>query len=143
MKRRVMLECAEGMSRFWHDGQEYGGGDYFTQHVSKVVASVVMAGGGVQQVVVAYLHDVVEDTEVTLDEICGIFGLDVAEAVDAITKREGESRNEYLDRCMQNPTAKFVKLHDAWCNLSASLKEGDQRRIRKYKLTMQKLLRGV
>ena len=142
MKDSIILKCAEEMSQCWHRGQKYGDGDYFQEHITKVVSSVVLAGGSVNEVVVAYLHDVVEDTDVDLDEICGFFGLEVAEAVDAITKRECESRDDYLKRCMENPTAKFVKIHDAWCNLNSSVKCGDQKRIRKYKLTIQKLLRN-
>ena len=46
----------------------------------------------------AVLHDVVEDSDVGLSRIRYDFGDRVAAAVDALTKREGESYDEYLDR---------------------------------------------
>lgn len=143
MKGSVLLKCASEMSQAWHKGQKYGEEDYFHSHITQVVSSVVNAGADTTHVVVAYLHDVVEDTEATLEDIEEFFGKEVADAVDAITKRSEETRSDYLVRCMDNPIAKFVKLHDAWCNFNRSVKEGDQRRIRRYNLTIQKLLRGV
>ena len=138
-----MEEQTAAYAEFHHKGQKYGDRDYFRAHILKVVQSLKSAGASLLAIQVGYLHDVVEDTEVTVDEICGVFGLEVAEAVDVITKREGKSRNEYLKRCLKNPIAKFVKLHDAWCNFNCSVKEGDQRRILRYNLTIQKLLRGA
>lgn len=143
MKGSYLLECASNMSQAWHKGQKYGEEDYFHSHITQVVFSVANAGADTTHVIVAYLHDVVEDTEATLEDIEEFFGKEVADAVDAITKRSGETRPDYLVRCMDNPVAKFVKLHDAWCNFNRSVKEGDQRRIRRYNLTIQKLLRGA
>lgn len=143
MKGSVLLKCASEMSQAWHKGQKYGEEDYFHSHITQVVASVVNAGADTTHVIVAYLHDVVEDTEATLEDIEKFFGKEVADAVDAITKRPEETRSDYLVRCIGNPVAKFVKLHDAWCNYNCSVKEGDQRRIRRYNLTIQKLLRGA
>lgn len=136
-------EQTAAYAEFHHRGQKYGDQDYFGAHILKVVQSLKSSGASLLAIQVGYLHDVVEDTEVTIDEICGVFGLDVADAVDAITKRPEETRSDYLVRCMGNPIAKFVKLHDAWCNFNRSVKEGDQRRIRRYNLTIQKLLRGA
>lgn len=136
-------EQTAAYAEFHHQGQKYGDQDYFGAHILKVVQSLKSSGASLLAIQVGYLHDVVEDTEVTIDEICGVFALEVAEAVDAITKREGESRNEYLKRCLKNPVARFVKLHDAWCNLNQSVASADAKRIRKYSNTVQCMLRGV
>jgi len=61
---------------------------------------------------VAILHDVVEDTDVTMDHIRREFPSLVVEAVDAITRREGESHDDYLARVGTNMTAREVKLAD-------------------------------
>ncbi len=62
---------------------------------------------------VALLHDVVEDTLVTLDDL-RTAGLseEIVEAVDAITKRKGESKDDYYQRVKANPIALVVKLAD-------------------------------
>jgi len=68
--------------------------------------------------VVAVLHDVVEDTHVTGEEIHKLFGQVIGDAVDCMTKFEKlpngryESYREYLDRVGANPIAKRVKLAD-------------------------------
>lgn len=50
---------------------------------------------------VCYLHDTVEDCDVTLDAIERKFGCDVCADVDAMTKREGEDyHGAYLDRLL-------------------------------------------
>lgn len=48
--------------------------------------------------IVAILHDVVEDTDITLDDISYRFGEVIADAVDAITHRKNEPREEYYTR---------------------------------------------
>jgi (p)ppGpp synthase/HD superfamily hydrolase len=69
------------------------------------------------------LHDSVEDTPLTLAKIESLFGKEVRDAVDALTKRESETREEYLIRCGSNPIARVVKLHDAAFNAHNSHKE--------------------
>jgi hypothetical protein len=67
--------------------------------------------------VVAILHDVVEDTDVTQAMITHTFPALVSDAVDAITHRKGEPHEDYLKRCVANPTAKAVKLADVIHNM--------------------------
>ena len=63
--------------------------------------------------IVGLLHDVVEDTNWTLDRLANEgFPKDIIDAVDAITYRKGEPRKDYLDRIKANPLAKNVKLAD-------------------------------
>ena len=66
----------------------------------------------------AVLHDVVEDTPVTLNELESEgFHADVIAAVDALTKRGGESRIEAATRAAANPIARVVKLADVTDNM--------------------------
>lgn len=62
--------------------------------------------------VVAWLHDVVEDTVVTLEAIRQAFGPVIADAVDAITHRPHESRVDYYARVKGNAIALVVKEAD-------------------------------
>jgi (p)ppGpp synthase/HD superfamily hydrolase len=130
-------------SESWHAGQKYGEEDYFTKHILKVVEYVQTSGGSPEAIVVAYLHDVVEDTGATIEDVKRFFGEEIAEVVDVLTKREEDGRDDYLKRVLKNPTARFVKMQDAICNLQESYKSGDARRIRRYELTISTLIRGV
>jgi len=72
-----------------------------------------------EEKVVALLHDVVEDTWVTLDDLrnAGVRE-DLVLAVDCITRREGESTDSYLDRVASNKVATKVKMQDMFHNSS-------------------------
>ena len=60
----------------------------------------------------ALLHDVVEDTEVTLSDLAKIFPSEVVEAVRLLTHEKGVSDTEYLTAIKSNPIALKVKLAD-------------------------------
>lgn len=72
-----------------------------------------------EEKVAAVLHDVVEDTKITLDDLrrAGIRE-DIVVAVDCLTHREGESTNDYLDRVASNKIARGVKDKDMTHNSS-------------------------
>lgn len=69
----------------------------------------------------AVLHDVVEDTPVSLEDL-GKEGFhpEVIAAVDALTKRSGESRLDAASRAAANPIARVVKLADVTDNMDLS-----------------------
>lgn len=60
----------------------------------------------------ALLHDVVEDTSVTLEELREQFPEEVTEAVRLLTHEEGTDYFDYIRAVRQNPVAKAVKLAD-------------------------------
>ena len=88
--------------------------------------------------IVAVLHDTIEDTYVTrkLLEFEG-FTDEVIDAVEALTKREGESRLDAAARAVANPIARIVKLADVTDNMDLSripnLTEKDFTRLKEYK----------
>ncbi|MDR1184900.1 MAG: HD domain-containing protein [Coriobacteriales bacterium] len=91
-----------------HAGQTDKGGRPYISHPLTVAA---MVKG--DAVVVALLHDVVEDTAVTLEDLRSAgFSDAVISAVDAITRRKGEHDVPYLARVRENPLALTVKLAD-------------------------------
>lgn len=63
-------------------------------------------------VCVALLHDVVEDTPVTLEELEKEFPKEVTEAVRLLTHEEGTDYFDYVRAIRENPVAKTVKLAD-------------------------------
>lgn len=104
-----------------HEGQvrKFDGRPYI-EH-PRAVEQIVAANGGTEnQRIAALLHDVVEDTEVTLEEIRRRFGDPVAEIVDALTRREGEAYVEFVERAATAAEGKawLVKRSDVLHNLS-------------------------
>lgn len=73
-----------------HGNQTYGTGVPYAHHL-ETVARIVEPYGNIAQIA-AYLHDIVEDTTITLDEVRGLFGEEVARAVDLCTDGPGDNR---------------------------------------------------
>ncbi len=93
--------------------------------------------------VVAVLHDVVEDTGYDLDDIEEEFGSEVRDAVDALTKHDGEDYEELIDRAAANPIAQTVKIADLEDNMNITrLDSVDQdlgERLAKYHRSWEQL----
>lgn len=83
--------------------------------------------------IVALLHDVVEDTATSLDDLARMFNPEIVAAVDALTKRSGEPYEAYLVRVIANPIAREVKKADLADN-------SDERRLSQLDAKTQKRL---
>lgn len=66
--------------------------------------------------IVAIMHDVVEDTDITLAYIRAEFGDEVADDIDALSRREGESYPDFIRRLAQRRKAVKIKLRDIFDN---------------------------
>jgi len=107
---------AEAWARRHHAGQVDKLGVAYIRHVEDVAARV--EGEGAAVVAIAWLHDIVEDTAVTLEDVERAFGLRVRAGVEAMTRRPEESYfADYLPRLMANPDAVRVKIADSSHNL--------------------------
>ena len=92
-----------------HLGQVDKAGEDYIKHPEKV-ASFVKTD---EEKAVAYLHDVIEDTELTLEDLYEYdFSKEILEAVDVITKKRGEDYQSYLNSVKKNKLARAVKLAD-------------------------------
>lgn len=85
----------------------------------------------------AVLHDVVEDTEWTLDALrTEGFPPAVLRAVDCLTHRDGEGYEDFVRRAAADPVARRVKLADIEDNMDmrriADLTDRDLERLKKY-----------
>ena len=90
------------------------------------------------------LHDVVEDTNVTVNDLKEAgFSDEVVSAVSTITKKAGEDYEKYLNRVKQNPIALRVKIADMEHNSDISRipnpTEKDLKRLEKYKIRLREL----
>lgn len=99
-----------------HAGQKRRNGNPYIIHPIRVSQEVHSD----TEKVVALLHDVLEDTTATYDEVLGLFGEEIAIAVLALTKTKGEPYMEYIHRVKRNPLAITVKIADMSDNLSDS-----------------------
>ena len=97
-----------------HAGQKRRNGDNYIIHPIRVSQEVKTQ----KQRIIALLHDTVEDTETTLEEITEAFGPEISEAVDALTHRTNEPYATYIQRVKKNSDAIQVKLADIADNLS-------------------------
>ena len=98
-----------------HEGQlDTNNGRPYIEHPFRVMS----AGQTLQEKIVGMLHDVVEDTPWTLEQLTEEgFSKDVIDGIDAMTRRDNESYDDYLLRVQDNPLATRVKLNDLTDNM--------------------------
>ncbi|NND00413.1 MAG: GTP diphosphokinase [Gammaproteobacteria bacterium] len=82
------IESAAQFAITAHQGQRRTSGEDYVNHTFAVAAIVHELGLDTDVVIAALLHDSVEDTQVTLEQIGQKFGPDVARLVDGVTKME-------------------------------------------------------
>lgn len=125
-----------------HHGQRDKAGQPYISHPLRVMLQMTTD----LERIVAVLHDVVEDTPVTLARLKRAgFPQAVLDAVDCLTKREGESYDQSIQRAKSNAIARQVKLADLEDNLDLRrlphVTEADQRRLEKYRRSREELAR--
>ena len=95
-------------------------------------------------VIVALLHDVMEDTDYTVDDLRAMgFSEDVLEALLLMTHKDDTPYRDYIKKLKDNPIAKTVKLADLRHNSDLSrletVTEKDVQRVEKYKKAVELL----
>ena len=120
------------MGQFRHDGKTP-----YIEHPRAVAAML----GRTDEKVVAWLHDVLEDTDMSKDELvaAGIPG-HMIDAVVALTQRPGEGYADYHRRVAANPLAVRVKIADMCHNLTDN---ASKRSARKYGHFIAHIVLGV
>jgi (p)ppGpp synthase/HD superfamily hydrolase len=127
------LERAIAIAATAHEGQVDKAGMPYVLHPLRMMLAVDTP----EARMAAVLHDVVEDTAVTLEQL-RVEGFPdvVIEAVEALTKRDGEDYEAFIRRVAPNPIARKVKLADLGDNSDLSRiaqpTERDLERIEKY-----------
>jgi len=117
---------------------------YFN-HLETVANTV--SSKNTEVVLIALLHDVLEDTDTTFVDLLAMgYSERVVYGVLALTKKDGESYPEYLDRVKANPDAVKVKLadlnHNSDLSRLAKVTNADLKRNVKY-ASAKKYLKGV
>ncbi len=135
----LRVEDAIAFAAAAHAGQVDKAGKPYILHPLRVMLRME----GVERQVVGVLHDVVEDCGVSLDEISVRFGEPVAAALDALSRREGESYDDFIERCGANDLARSVKWADIRDNSDLSrldkITGADLQRVEKYRKASNRL----
>ena len=129
-----LLEKAIEIATKAHSGQVNKGGVPYILHPTAVAAGVETT----EQKIVAYLHDVIEDTDITAEDLLAE-GLqnDIVDAIKVLTKKNGVPYMSYLQAVKKNELARVVKISDIKHNMDLSRIENptqrDFDRLDKYK----------
>lgn len=120
------------LARIAHFGQTDKAGEDYICHPLRV--SSALSG---DEAVVALLHDVVEDTPLTLDLLRREgFSEEVVAGVNAMTRRQGETYEAFVRRAGRNQIARTVKMADLADNMNLlrlpQLTDKDLQRVGKY-----------
>ena len=116
MEKQTIIDGALALAIEAHAGQTRWNGDPYVSHPMRVGAMV--AGYGALAVGAALLHDVVEDTAITLEDLWELgFPAPLVVAVDALTRRPDETYDSYIRRIREVPLALSIKLADIADNM--------------------------
>lgn len=90
----------------------------------------------------AVLHDVLEDSGLEPIDLAHAYEFNdiVVSAVDALTRRDGETYMSYIDRCRANRIARIVKQADLRDNMRPSKAPGHATRQERYRKALERLL---
>jgi guanosine-3',5'-bis(diphosphate) 3'-pyrophosphohydrolase len=126
---RLVSEAAELAARR-HNGQtrKGRGEEPYINHLAEVanMLSAATNGEDAELVAAGWLHDTIEDSETTHDELAQRFGLRVAglvvECTDDMSLPKSERRKrQIIDALKKSPSAKFIKIADKVSNIRARI----------------------
>jgi guanosine-3',5'-bis(diphosphate) 3'-pyrophosphohydrolase len=106
----TLLEKAYNFTMTAHNGQKRASGEDFVSHPYHVAEILVDLGLDVYAVAAAMLHDVVEDTQVTRDQLKKEFGDEICMLVDGVTKLEKIKFNSKEEEQAENLRKMFVAM---------------------------------
>ena len=124
---KEMVRLADSIADKAHEGQTDRNGWPYISHPRRValgarklvseMAAATHPDSSLEELkaeaqIVALLHDTVEDTGVSLAYLARYFSARIVDAIDALTRRPGESYEAYLGRVRVNDLARLVKLAD-------------------------------
>lgn len=131
---KATLEDAILLAAQAHHGQRDKNGQPYILHPLRVMFRLESE----TEKIVGVLHDVVEDTKYTRDDLRKMgYSETILQALDGVTKREGESYADFVLRAKANPVARKVKLADLEDNMDvrrlSSVTPKDMERLSRYR----------
>ncbi len=131
-----LVKSAELFARKKHAGQTQKDGAQYSEHLEAVVSRLKSLGVVDEEILCAgWLHDTIEDTDASFDELLERFGSRVAVLVSSLSKDTSlpkkQKEREYIKQLRESsPDAKLVKICDISANLS-DLKRYSQSRSKR------------
>jgi guanosine-3',5'-bis(diphosphate) 3'-pyrophosphohydrolase len=101
----AQIELAHDVARKAHEGQKRRSGEPYITHPIAVAQILAELGIGSKTICAALLHDTVEDTDYTLDQVTAQFGAEVAMLVDGVTKLD---KVKYGDSAQAETVRKMI-----------------------------------
>ena len=132
----TLIEVAFSIAKKAHNGQVDKAGEPYINHPARVCLSRWCLGDE-DRTVVALLHDVLEDSEITAQELID-YGIPehLVQSVQCLTRQPNESYEDFIERCCSDSIAARVKLADLEDNLDITrlneINEKDVFRLNKY-----------
>ena len=128
------LEDAIQLAVKAHAGQVDKSGQVYILHPLRVMFAV---DGEVVRIV-AILHDVVEDSDITFDDLRAMgYSEEITDALACLTRRDDETYMEFVKRAMTNPLARQVKIADIEDNMDIrrllDITDKDRDRLKRYR----------
>lgn len=134
-----------------HDGQKRKSGDPYISHPVEVAKILIEYGADDASIIAALLHDTVEDTDVTLDDIKKQFGEEVALLVDGVTKlkignfsyydtkeeQQIENIRKMLLAMAKDIRVILIKLADRLHNMRTLASQSDKKKLEKSLETLE------
>ena len=131
-----MIQEALNIVKLEFDNKTDKGGKPYVGHLLRVSRTVAENGGNERLQTIALLHDLLEDTHYTKDDLLEIFPYQVVKVVEILTKKKGQSYDDYLSQILSCEDAIQVKLADLKDNMDltrlSELTEKDIERVKKY-----------
>ena len=114
MKRITIVKEASYLAISAHGTQTYDGYPYY-YHLEQVVDVLKEYGYTEDKFIIAgYLHDAVEDTDVSYNDVKNKFGHEIAEMVYCVTDEMGRNRKEKKEKTLpKSPLGKAIKTKQA------------------------------
>lgn len=124
LKGPDLVALGQSIARLAHEGQTDKLGDDYIDHPRRVMERALFMAPAQDRfdcAAAAWLHDVVEDSDASLEDLRRQGVPDrVVDAVDRLTKRAGVSRADYFARIREHEIARIVKAADLADNCDPS-----------------------
>lgn len=135
------IELAKQLSKHFHKGQMYGTYDYYEYHILGVVKTLELVAKKLTEdmIIVALLHDLLEDTDCEYETLENIFNFNICDSVIRLSKLGDVNEFEYIEGILFSDTARVVKYADSLFNHQECVRVGDLKRAEKYQRNLQQL----
>lgn len=144
------VESAIVIATHYHYGQlRKNNQEWYINHPLRVMQNIRNAGIFDDDcLAAAILHDVVEDTDYTIEDVYGTFGKDVHNIVSLLTRTDDITYDQYITRLIESndPYALIIKFFDAHDNSIWISSDGKEKQMKKYinlKSTLQERIKMI